>query len=37
MQDPIGDRTKTGPWDLTMLCGTTVPCTGLVVYSLLYK
>ena len=30
------DRTKTGPWGLTMLFGTTVLCTGLVIYSLLF-
>jgi FtsH-binding integral membrane protein len=31
------NREKTGPWGLRMLYGTTVLCTGLVIYSLLFK
>jgi hypothetical protein len=31
------NRAKTGPWGLRMLYGTTVLCTGLVIYSLLYQ
>jgi len=31
------DRTKTGPWGMGMLYGTTVLSIGLIVYTLVFK